>query len=262
MNLSVLISCMHQKDWSIVERSNVQTDCVVINQCNCDKVEFYTFVNKKGVTCHAKFISTTERGLSRSRNMALKNADSDICLLCDDDEVLEDDYNEIILNAFIENPEIDICAFRLIYSRKVFSDVSCVVKRFSSARICSAQIAFRRIRVLKTDILFDERLGSGSGNGAGEENKFLFQLISYGLQMMYYPFLIAEVKDGYSQWFNGYTDKYFIDKGWVSRKIYGTVYGYLYLWYHLFRHYSTYIKYISLNRILWYLHIGFFERRY
>jgi len=261
MNLSVLISCMHQKDWSIVGRSNVQTDCVVVNQCDYDKVEEFTFVNKEGHTCKAKFISTTERGLSRSRNMAIKNAVSDICLLCDDDGVLEDNYNETILNAFNKHPEIDIFAFKLNYSKKVFSDVCYKVKRFSSARISSQQIAFRRTTVLKTKILFDEKMGSGSGNGASEENRFLFQLISCGMQMMYYPVLIATIKDGDSLWFNGYTDKYFIDRGWSSRRIYGPVYGYLYLWYHLIRHYDTYIKHISLNHLLLYLHKGFFERR-
>ncbi|MCB6974207.1 MULTISPECIES: glycosyltransferase family A protein [Butyricimonas] len=262
MNLSVLISCMHQKDWGIVERTNVQTDCVVINQCDCDKVEVFTFFNKMGHVCQVKFISTTERGLSRSRNMAIKNAVSDICLLCDDDEVLEDNYNETILNAFTKKPEIDIFAFRLNYSRKVFSDACYRVRRFASARVSSTQVAFRRDRILKTDILFDEKMGSGSGNGAGEENKFLFQLISCGMKMMYEPFLIATIKDGDSMWFHGYTDKYFIDKGWCCRRIFGSVYGYAYLWYHFVRHYDIYAKQFSATHILWSLHKGFFEKRY
>ena len=99
MKLILLISCMHEKDHSIIERSNVQTDVVVVNQCDKDSVDEFDFKNKKGETCHAKFINTTERGLSRSRNMAIRNAWGDVCLICDDDEWLSDDYADTIIKA-------------------------------------------------------------------------------------------------------------------------------------------------------------------
>ena len=84
---------MHQKDDSIIKKSNLQTDAVVVNQCDRDSIEDFFFLNKDNKRCHVIFISTTERGLSRSRNMAIKNAiDADICLLSDDDERFEDDY--------------------------------------------------------------------------------------------------------------------------------------------------------------------------
>ena len=51
MTLNILISCMHQKDASIIKRSNVQSDVVVVNQCDHDSIEEYDFVNKKGRTC-------------------------------------------------------------------------------------------------------------------------------------------------------------------------------------------------------------------
>ena len=47
MTLNILISCMHQ-DKNIIERSNVQSDVVVINQCNENKREEFTFTNKNG----------------------------------------------------------------------------------------------------------------------------------------------------------------------------------------------------------------------
>lgn len=39
MTLNILISCMHQKDASIIKRSNVQSDVVVVNQCDHDSIE-------------------------------------------------------------------------------------------------------------------------------------------------------------------------------------------------------------------------------
>ena len=51
-------------------------------------------------------IYTTERGLSKSRNLAIANAKTDICLICDDDEIFVDNYEEIILNAYYENKNV------------------------------------------------------------------------------------------------------------------------------------------------------------
>lgn len=95
-----ILSRMHQKDASIIERSNVQSDVVIINQCDRNDIEDFDFINKKGRKCHAKFISTTERGLSKSRNMAIRNAWGDICLICDDDEWIADDSEDKILKAY------------------------------------------------------------------------------------------------------------------------------------------------------------------
>ena len=47
MKVEVLISCMHQTDASIITRTNVQSDVLVINQCDKDEVEEYSFLNKK-----------------------------------------------------------------------------------------------------------------------------------------------------------------------------------------------------------------------
>ena len=59
MTFNLLIACMYEKDTSILERSNVQSDVVVVNQCNHNSVEEFDFVNKFGRTCHAKYINTT-----------------------------------------------------------------------------------------------------------------------------------------------------------------------------------------------------------
>ena len=48
MTLQVLISCMHQTDHSIVAKSNIQSDVIVVNQCDRNLVEEYSFKNKIG----------------------------------------------------------------------------------------------------------------------------------------------------------------------------------------------------------------------
>ena len=48
MKINVLISCMHEKDTNIIQRSNIQTDVVVVNQCDKDCIEEWDFINKQG----------------------------------------------------------------------------------------------------------------------------------------------------------------------------------------------------------------------
>ena len=233
MTFNLLISCMHQKDHGIIERSNVQSDVVVVNQCDQDGIEEFDFINKKGRTCHCKFICTTERGLSKSRNLALRSAWGDVCLICDDDEILEDDSEDKIVNAYHENPNAALIAFALI--RKDYGKIYPKDKRplrFKQIlKTSSLQITFSRELILKHGITFDEKMGSGTGNGGGEENMFMFTVKKKGLGMLYYPDIIATVNPSESQWFKGYNERYFENLGWTDRRLFGPVLGLVYLFY-------------------------------
>ena len=231
--LVVLISCMHQDNHDIIRKSNIQTDVVVVNQCDKDLVESFDFVNKKGELCHAKFISTTERGLSRSRNMAIANAgDADICLICDDDEYLLDDYPEKLINAFSEEPNAVVIAFALDrkdHPRK-FPNNKFKLGFKSIGQVSSQQIAFRRDMINSAGSVLDVKMVSGTGNGGEEENMFLHTCRRRKLMMFYHPQVIAIINaTGKSKWFKGYTAQYFQNLGWVSRRIHGAVIGWLYI---------------------------------
>ena len=100
MNLEVLLSCMYQEDMSIALRTRIQSDLLIINQCNKDEsVENICDGHR------IRMISSTERGLSKSRNMALENACGDICLICDDDEIFEEGYKDAIIKVFEQMPK-------------------------------------------------------------------------------------------------------------------------------------------------------------
>lgn len=235
MNICVLLSCMHQKDTSIVERSNVQTDVVVVNQCDINKVETFSFYNKKGKCCYVKFISTTERGLSRSRNMAIRNCDADICLLADDDEYFCDDYEDKILSAYERHPDAGLIAFSLIRNDlkngKVYPKNERLISFMQIFHTSSIQISFKR----SNNIYFDELMGSGTGHGAGEENKFMHDTRRSKIRMWYNPAVIAMVKPSPSAWFHGYDSKYFYNHGWASRRSLGGILSLIYCTYFIFK---------------------------
>ena len=259
---SILLSCMYQ-DKSIIQTSKVQVDIVVVNQCDEDKREEFFFLNKAGHQCKALFISTTERGLSRSRNMAIKNSDADICLICDDDESFSDTLEEDILNEYIKHPDADCITFALdrkdfptVYPQKTSALTAKMILQTSSQ-----QITFRRKAITEKGILFDEKMGSGTKNGGGEENKLLFDCKKSGLRLLYVPTVIATINKGESQWFHGYDDIYMRNQGWASRRILGDFWGFLYCFYFCFRHIGVICKDMNFFRALYQTVRGYFEKR-
>lgn len=104
----VLMSAMHQKDFSLAALSKINSDMLLINQCNA---------NNNSEEIHGdkiwRMISSTERGSSKSRNMAIDNAHGEICKLCDDDETLSEDCEETILKAYEAFPDADVIVFNV-----------------------------------------------------------------------------------------------------------------------------------------------------
>lgn len=265
LGVCVLMSCMYQKDDSIVERTNIQTDVVVINQCDEEKVAERFLINNKGRECLVRFICTRERGLSRSRNMAINYATQPICLICDDDELLENDYEEKILQAYSDNPEMD-CILFMIDRRdrdipKIYPSVAGPVGLKQILQSSSVQITFCHNPVTQLGITFDTMLGSGSGNGGGEENKFLLDIRRYRLKIYYVPVKIGAVMSGNSQWFSGFTEQYMRNRGWSSRRSLGSFWGFVYTIVFWLRHKKLISKELPAIKGLFFLMQGYYEKR-
>lgn len=245
MKLCVLISCMNQGH-NIVERTHVQTNVVVVNQCDEEKIEEWDFKNTLGQNCHVKFISTKERGLSRSRNMAMRNAIGDICILSDDDEELVDGYETVIRNAYKTHPEADLITFAFERNDKQFSDTPRKHTFKSLLKTSSVEITFLLNSIFEENILFDEKMGSGTGNGAGEENMFMFTCKRKGLKMYYEPIKIGRLLSTDSAWFKGFTPRFFENYGWSTRRFMGAFLSVFYILYYLVVHFNLYSNEITV----------------
>lgn len=243
LTIEVLLSCMRQKDCQIIERSNLKTDAIVINQSDCNKVE--KIGSSECGSLVSTFISTTERGLSKSRNMALRNATADICLICDDDEILYDDYPVKIIRAFEENPTADVIAFQIADAGKKYPAQKRKIGYIRALKLASWQLAFRRKSIIDKGISFDETLGSGVSKAGGEENMFLYDCLRQGLCIISLPISIGRMIEGESQWFHGYTQEYFYDRGIMTRKLMGKILSSIYALYYIIRKHNLYKKDIS-----------------
>ena len=240
MKLDILMSCMHQTDFSLIEKSKIYGNAVIINQC--DAADYSEFQTKNGI---AKMYSVRERGLTKSRNMAIDKSNADICLLCDDDEVFVADYEGKIISAYESLPNADIIIFKMQNRAPSFSDKVQRIRFPKTMKVSSWQISFRRESLLKSNVRFDELLGAGTGNGAEEELKFLQDCIKAKLKIYYVPAEIASVAQENSTWFNGYDEEFFEKRGGTTRYILGWFTASLYAVYYVVRKRKQYNKNIS-----------------
>lgn len=232
---------MYEKDKSIIQRSNIKTDCVIINQCDEEKKEKLQTSNNK----NCLWINSKERGLSKSRNMAIASTNADICLIADNDEIFDDDIEQKILKAYQELQEADIIIFKLNNKPTKLKNKIYRLKRLEILRVCSWQISFKLKSIIDKNIKFDERLGAGTGNGAGEENKFLLDAYDKGLKIYHYPINIAIMVENESTWFHGYDEEYFYKRGMSTRYILGFWLASLYAVYSVIFKYGEYRSDVS-----------------
>lgn len=210
MTIQLLVSTMHQTDYTLLNRMKVNSDAVVVNQCDREN---RAVIEYNGHT--VLWIDTTERGLSRSRNMAIRNATADICMLADDDVEYRLDYSNTVIFAF-SNIDADIISFQVNGIEGKFKDYSaeeCDVSYLKSMKIASVEIAFKRAEFVKKEIVFDEFIGAGTEFMMGEENAMLFQCLHKKLKIHYVPKVIADLHIGNSTWFTERNEKFFIGKG-------------------------------------------------
>ncbi|MCQ2310227.1 MAG: glycosyltransferase [Paludibacteraceae bacterium] len=249
---------MNQLDaTTIATESSLNTDAVIINQCDKNSQEDIPWNNHK-----IRFISSTERGLSRSRNKAIQNATADICMLSDDDEIFTPTYSELITTAYEDYPDADVILFQVANSGKTYSKKPFKVGYLQSLCFASWNITFRRQSIVENNLHFDEMMGSGTGNGSGEEICFLFDCLHAGLKLQYVPITIARIENkGESQWFHGFDALYFRNRGWATARYLGKMGALFYGLYFVIAKRNMFVHNISIIKAYNEIIKGIFEHR-
>lgn len=220
MTVEVLVATMHRKDHELLADLNLQTDAIVINQTDrsgCEELEY----NGRRVL----WVDTEQRGLSRSRNMALSYATADICLLADDDMVYADGYEQLVLDAFDRQKKADIIAFNIeANTQERKNSVRPNTKNRPAPKnryYGGVRLGFRRNAVLKAGVLFNVFLGAGAQYKAGEESLFLRECRKKGVRIFEHTACLGRVDFATSTWFTGYNDEYYRNKGVFTGFAYG-----------------------------------------
>ena len=213
MKIQHIISTMNRKDFSFLESLCLKTDALVVNQ-NCPE-------NKTDIVLsnnvNVRVISTPEKGLSRSRNMLINNAEGEILVIGDDDVEYLDGYYEAIENAYNKYPDADIIVFRFTHKRgketrtRYMHDIKMNMMNISKA--ASVEISFRRQSILDAGVRFNNNIGLGTDFPTGEENAFLADALRAGLKIYHVPktICVAQEAERLTETYN--ISDYIMDKG-------------------------------------------------
>lgn len=136
------------------------------------------------------------KGVTRSRNNAIKLAGGDVGLFADDDVTYRREYFEMLKKIFEENPDVDVALFKIKTGPgepeyKKYPDDIVTYQRAPS--VGTVEMAIRIDRVKEKRILFDERFGAGQPLLIGsDETLFAQDCINAGLTVRFFPEYIVE----------------------------------------------------------------------
>lgn len=218
MNLQVLVSTLNQKEpFSLIEKMKINSDAIIVNQT--DNISYEKkYINENNVV---QIYNFNERGVGLNRNSALMRATSDIVLIADDDIEYVDNYKEIILTEFKNNPKADMIIFNLESSdlaRPRFKIKKYKrVHQYNCLRYGAVRIAFRLNKIREKNVYFSLLFGGGAKYSSGEDSLFILECIRKGIKIYSSPKNIGTIHEGESSWFKGYNKKFFYDKGVFHR---------------------------------------------
>lgn len=168
MKVEVLASVMNEDFSALVRRMRLESDAVLINQC--DRLG-YEELAEEGY--RLRFFSFPDRGVGRSRNEAIMRAEGDICLFSDADIVYEPGYADAIAKEFVRRPDADMILFNVMVeeARKTYH----ITKRkrvhwYNCGRYGAVSFAVRRESLLSSGVTFSLLFGGGARYGSGEDS--------------------------------------------------------------------------------------------
>ena len=194
VTFEVLISTTNRENLDFLYPMFINNDLntvniLIINQTSPNKI-------LKSTKENIRVINSFDKGLSRSRNLAIANAKGEICLIADDDEVFVKGFDQIIITSFKKHKDSSIIRFKIKtpeggflkkYPKKIIQKISALQILNTS----SIEIAFRKLDILNYKLRFNEHFGLGGLFKLGEENLFLYDAKSTGLGMLFFPETIA-----------------------------------------------------------------------
>lgn len=188
MNFEILISTMHKDTNQVSEMlasMNISCDAVVIVQGDFEGTDELELENGK-----AKIFYTKERGLSKSRNTALKVCATKYGYIMDDDVKVDLDAIKKLV-GFMEQENVDVATcqyqFKSGNSPRSYSNTMFTHNFLSSARVASIEICLNTQSLKEKNISFDERFGLGTNLPSGEEYILLTDCLKKDLTVKYYP---------------------------------------------------------------------------
>jgi len=131
------------------------------------------------------------RGVTRSRNNAIRLAHADIGVFADDDVVYKWEWLDMLKQTFEADETLDVAIFKIktLPGEPEYREYPAESIEYTAApSVGTIQLAFRVDRVKERNLAFDERFGAGQKLLIGsDEQIFLHDCIRAGLRVKYFP---------------------------------------------------------------------------
>lgn len=226
-----------------IKHNKITTGVVCINQVSNEK-QIFNYENK-----NIELYSYNEKGASKSRNKLLRKASGDICILSDDDMIYEDNYEQVIEEAFNKNDKADIIIFNIQNANKSREKIKNIknkkLNKLDIMRVRTPQIVFKNKSVQKYKVEFDEIFGPGAKFHKGEETVFIADCMNAGMNIISVDKDIGHVLDNKSTWFKGFNKEFLYDQGAIFARIYPKLY-YIIIIQYIIRKYNLYKKNLNI----------------
>jgi hypothetical protein len=225
-DIQILIATMNRTDFDFLKAMFVFSDfsmfnLLIINQTSSDKQLKSDFEN-------VKVINSLDKGLSKSRNLAIENANQPLLILTDDDVVFQPGFELHVLKAFNTDDSHDGFRFEFLngkgnYAKKYPKHFEEKLSQLEILNTSSVELVLKRESIQRVSLKFDENFGLGTNFSMGEEAIFVSDAIKKGLKIGFVP----EVLVVHSHLSTGHKTtvsmQYFIHSA-VFFRIYGKMY--------------------------------------
>ncbi len=177
------------------------------------------------------YIPTDTKGISVSRNIAIKNATGDYIIIMDDDvDFLLDSIERLI--KCMDEDDVDIGTYYHKYTNGKTTknkEHSFSHNMLNIANPSSIDICLKRESIVASGVLFDEGFGLGTRYPSGEEMVFLSDCIRSSLKLKRYPIEVCihpPVTSG-SDFYS--TKEKILAKNAMFKRVYGQLGGVMFM---------------------------------
>jgi glycosyltransferase involved in cell wall biosynthesis len=187
-DLEILIATMDRENLSFLEAifskplESINDNILIINQSKSHTLSS-AFEN-------IRVINDINYGLSRSRNLAMKESNCDLLWLLDDDCVIPKEAVQSIVAAHSEH-EVAIITFQTTGSEgklvRSYEAEPNMLSRKQIKKVLSPEITLKRSAVLENDLRYDERFGLGAQFQDSENYLFLLDALDKKLEVLFIP---------------------------------------------------------------------------
>lgn len=143
-----------------------------------------------------RVINSFEKGLSRSRNLGIKNAVGKLILIADDDVIFMENFQKKIIKSYNENQNATVICFQTITKKgDLYSNYLKKKKELNSRKIrkvLSVEVTCKAEDLRKNNCSFNELFGLGSKFQDSETFFFLRSIKYKRLNVFFQPSVIVK----------------------------------------------------------------------